>query len=573
VPIGFQGGLTGALFSEFAFTLAGAVAVSAVVALTLSPMMASRFLKSGHEDNRFVQIIDRNFSWARKQYEAVLGVVLKSWPVVVTFGLIVFISVFVLIHYSRSELAPQEDQGFLIVYGYAAPNATVQQMGLYAKQVYDTIAALPEHDKIFQLTGVQGLNTVLTGMIMKPWSERKHNATELQAAIQNSVNHVAGAVVYVAQPSPLPTGTGGVNTPVAFVVGTTEPFLNLEEVSNAILDKARSSGKFYYIDTDLKLNKPQVMVDVDRDKAATMGMTMSDIGSALGALLGGGYVNYFSISGRSYKVIPQIEQSSRLNAEQLNDYYIRAGNGAMVPASTIATLKTETIPIRIGHFQQLNSATFSGVPSGTLGDTLVYLRQIAEENLPQGYSVDYAGQSRQYMQESSGFALTFAFAVIIIFLTLSAQFESFRDPFIVMSSVVMAIFGAMIFIFLGVEHATLNIYTEVGLVTLMGLIAKHGILIVQFANDEQKVGRSKYDAILGAAGTRLRPILMTTASMVFGVVPLVIASGAGAAGRNHMGLVIASGLSIGTLFTLFVVPAMYLFLAADHNQKLPDDPH
>ena len=571
VPIGFQGGLTGALFSEFAFTLAGAVAVSAIVALTLSPMMASRFLKSNHEESRLVQTIDRNFAWARKKYEGALSTVLKSFPVAVTFGFIVFASVFVLIRYSTSELAPQEDQGFLITYGYASPNATVQQMGLYAKQVYDVIDGMPEHDKIFQLTGIQGSNTVLTGVILKPWSERTRGSAEIQAAIQHGVSQISGATIYASQPPPLPTGTGGVNTPIAFVVNTTESFLNLEEVSNAMLAKAQQSGKFFFIDTDLKLNKPQVTVKVDRNKAATMGMSMSDVGSALGALLGGGYVNYFSISGRSYKVIPQIQQASRINADQLSNYYIRAGNGAMVPASTVVSLKTETIPTRISHFQQLNSSTFAGVPSGTMGDALTYLRKLAKDTLPQGYSVDYGGQSRQYMQESSGFALTFAFAVIIIFLTLSAQFESFRDPLIVMSSVVMAIFGAMIFIFLGVKNATLNIYTEVGLVTLMGLIAKHGILIVQFANDEQKAGHNKFDAVLSAAGTRLRPILMTTASMVLGVVPLVIATGAGAAGRNHMGLVIASGLSIGTLFTLFVVPAMYVFMAADHNKKVPAD--
>jgi multidrug efflux pump len=289
-------------------------------------------------------------------------------------------------------------------------------------------------------------------------------------------------------------------------------------------------------------------------------------------MLGGGYVNYFSISGRSYKVIPQVAQADRLNAAQLNNYYIRAGNGQMVPASTVVSLKTETIPTRISHFQQLNSATFSAVPSGTLGAALDYLKQLAKDNLPQGYSIDYGGQSRQYVQESSAFAFTFLFAVIIIFLVLAALFESFRDPLIVMMSVPMAIFGAMVFIFLGVENATMNIYTEVGLVTLVGLIAKHGILIVQFANDEQKAGKSKLDAIMTAAGVRLRPILMTTFSMVLGVMPLVIASGAGAVGRNHMGLVIASGISIGTLFTLFVVPAMYVFLGADHRHAKQADP-
>jgi multidrug efflux pump len=564
VPIGFQGGLTGSLFSEFAFTLAGAVAVSAIVALTLSPMMASRFLKPNHDQSRLVKAIDRNFEWTRNRYERLLRGALESWPVIVTFGVIILLLIAVLTKMSKNELAPQEDQGFLITYGYALPNATVQQMGLYAKQVYDTVEAQPEHDKIFQLTGIQGPNTALTGVILKPWDQRTRGATEIQGAIQQGVNQIAGAVVYASQPPPLPVGSGGTSTPVAFVVGTTEPFLNLEEVSSAMLAKAQQSGKFFYIDTDLKLDKPQVTVKVDRDKAATMGMTMQDIGSSLGALLGGGYVNYFSIAGRSYKVIPQIQQSSRLNAGQLSDYYIRTGSGSMVPASTVVSMKTETIPTRISHFQQLNSATFAGVPTGTLGETLTYMQQLAKDTLPQGYSVDYGGQSRQYIQESSSFALTFLFAIIIIFLTLSAQFGSFRDPLIVMMSVPMAIFGAMVFIFLGIKHATLNIYTEVGLVTLVGLISKHGILIVQFANDEQKAGKSKYEAILTASGVRLRPILMTTVSMVLGVVPLVIASGAGAAGRNHMGLVIAAGISIGTVFTLFVVPAMYLFLAADH---------
>ncbi|MDB5987017.1 MAG: acriflavin resistance protein, partial [Nevskia sp.] len=376
---------------------------------------------------------------------------------------------------------------------------------------------------------------------------------------------IAGPVIYASQPPPLPTGTGGVNTPVAFVIGTTEPFTNLDEVTQAVLAAAQKSGKFYYIDSDLKLDKPQITVKVDRDKVAALGMNMQSVGSALGAMLGGGYVNYFSISGRSYKVIPQVQQSDRINAEQLRDYYIRTGSGNLVPASTVVSLKTETIPTRISHFQQLNASTLAAVPSGTLGEALDYLRKLSKDVLPPGYTIDYAGQSRQYVQESSSFALTFMFAIIIIFLVLSAQFESFRDPLIVMMSVPMAIFGAMIFIFLGFQKATLNIYTEVGLVTLVGLIAKHGILIVQFANDEQKQGKSKRDAILSAAGVRLRPILMTTASMVLGVMPLVIASGAGAVGRNHMGLVIATGVSIGTLFTLFVVPAMYLMLAQDHS--------
>ncbi|MDR3416467.1 MAG: efflux RND transporter permease subunit [Nevskia sp.] len=574
VPIGFEGGLTGSLFSEFAFTLAGAVAVSAVVALTLSPMMTSRFLTDHQHESRLVRLIDRNFEWARGVYVKLLGGALRSWPAVVVFGLIVIVLIGVMVKFSQQELAPQEDQSFMIVYGYAEPNATVRQMDVYGAQIRGIVDSHPEKQQIFQFTGVNGNNTTLSGLILKPWGERKLDADALQAQLQKQVNGVAGATVYASQPPPLPVGTGGINTPVAFVIGTTEPFTNVDEVARAILDEAQKSGKFYFIDTDLKLNKPQVTVEVQRDKVATLGLTMQDVGSALGAMLGGGYVNYFSIAGRSYKVIPQVRQESRLNPDQIKNYYIRAADGRVVPASTVVSLKTETIPTRISHFQQLNSATFSAVPSGTLGDALEYLRTLAKRLAPRGYTVDYAGESRQYVQETSSFLYTFLFALIIIFLALAAQFGSFRDPLIVMMSVPMAIFGAMVFIFLGFEKATINIYTKVGLVTLIGLIAKHGILIVQFANEEQRLGRSKREAVMNAAGVRLRPILMTTASMVLGVVPLVIASGAGAVGRNHMGLVIFTGISIGTLFTLFVVPAMYLFLGAEHRAEakaaLPD---
>jgi len=571
VPIGFQGGLTGSLFSEFAFTLAGAVAVSAVVALTLSPMMAAHFLRAEHQESKLVKMIDRNFEWARAVYERYLVIALNNRAVIVVFGFIVIVLIGVMMQFTQKELAPEEDQSFMVVYGYAQPNASVQQMLGYRKQIYDIVNGHEEKQQMFQLTGFNGLNTTLGGVILKPWDEREKTASQLQMEVQAELNKVAGATVYASLPPSLPTGSGGMNTSVGFVLGTTEPFTNIDEVARRILDAANSSGKFYFLDTDLKLNKPQVTVNIDRDKAASLGLTMQDIGTALGAMLGGGYVNHFSISGRSYKVIPQVEQYNRLNPDQLKDYYIRASNGSMVPASTVISLKTEAIPTRISHFQQLNSVTFNGVPAVSLGEALEYMRSLVKEMAPAGYSVDYSGESRQFMQESSSFALTFAFAVIVIFLALAAQFGSFRDPLIVMMSVPMAIFGAMIFIFLGVKKATLNIYTEVGLVTLIGLIAKHGILIVQFANDEQKAGRSKWEAIIAASGTRLRPILMTTAAMVLSVVPLVIATGAGAAGRNHMGLVIFFGISIGTLFTLFVVPAMYLWLAAEHRKTEMSD--
>jgi multidrug efflux pump len=314
---------------------------------------------------------------------------------------------------------------------------------------------------------------------------------------------------------------------------------------------------------------PQTRINIDRNMAAQLGLTMQDIGSALSAMLGGGYVNFFELDGRSYKVIPQVEQRFRLNAAQLKSYYVRTSSGAMVPLSTVVHLTTTVQPETINHFQQLNSATIQGVPMPFVaqGEALDGLKKLAQETLPAGYGFDYAGPSRQFEQESGGLVLTFAFALIIIFLALAAQFESFRDPVIILVSVPMAISGALLFINLGIGHATLNIYTEVGLVTLIGLISKHGILIVEFANNLQREGRSKREAIEHAAGMRLRPILMTTFAMVLGVMPLITASGAGAVSRFNMGLVIATGLSIGTLFTLFVVPAMYMMLGADHSHE------
>jgi multidrug efflux pump len=381
------------------------------------------------------------------------------------------------------------------------------------------------------------------------------------------LGQIAGVRAAAFQPSPLPGAGSGL--PVQFVIGTTDSYERLNEVSQALMERARSSGMFAYVDTDLKVDKPQTTVEIDRDKAAQLGLTMRDIGGSLGAMLGGGYVNYFGLAGRSYRVIPQVMQRERLNAEQLKDYYINTAGGTPIPVSTVVKLKTTVVPQSINHFQQLNSATISAVamPGVTLGQALDTLNSLTKDLLPQGYSIDYAGQSRQYVQESSALVVTFFFALLIIFLALAAQFESFRDPFIVLVSVPMSICGAMIFISLGVGGATLNIYTEVGLVTLIGLISKHGILIVQFANDLQRAGKSKREAVEMAAGIRLRPILMTTAAMVLGVLPLVTASGAGAVGRYNMGLVIMTGISIGTLFTLFVVPAMYLFLAADHSKE------
>ena len=566
VPIGFQGGLTGALFTEFAFTLVGAVTVSAVVALTLSPMMCSRVLKVRDPQRRgwqerLTDFIDRSFERLRGRYERWLHGSLGYIPVTATFAFIVLASIYFLYAGAKRELAPQEDAGVIISSSTPAPNATLQQKLLYSRQVYDIMSKHPETAHVFQ---IDAPGMTIAGMVFTPWDQRKRTTNQLQPVIQEQLNAVAGVRAAAFQLPPLPGSQG---LPVQFVLETTDAFDKLNDVAQEFLQQAVKSGMFIFLDSDLKIDSPQSIVQIDRDKTAQLGLKMSDVGAALGGLLGGGYVNYFSLDQRSYKVIPQVQQRSRLNTQQLLNYYVGSVNGVPIPLSTIATITTMTIPESINHFQQLNSATIQGVaaPGVAQADVLEFLQNLAKSSLPQGYSVDYGGLSRQYIQESGGFIGTFGFALIIIFLALAALFESFRDPLIILVSVPMSIAGALLFISVGIGGASLNIYTEVGLVTLMGLISKHGILIVEFANDLQQKGKSRREAIEGACGIRLRPILMTTAAMVLGVIPLIIASGAGAVSRFNMGLVIASGLAIGTLFTLFVLPAVYMLIAEDHS--------
>jgi len=567
VPIGFMGGLTGALFTEFAYSLAAAVAVSAVIALTLSPMMCSRFLKTGVQkgESRFEKFVNGQFDFLRRTYGKLLTGALDYLPMTIIFAIIILCSNYFLFIGSKSELAPQEDQGVIISLITTAPDATLEQTQLNTRQVFNIVKGYPETDHVFQFDGVSGLNTGIAGMVTKPWDERKRTTMQLNPLVQMQLGGIAGARAVSFLRPPLP-GTSGL--PVQFIIGTTESYENLNEVSQTVLAEAYKSGLFAFVDSDLKIDKQQTTLIIDRDKATQLGLTMRDVGETLGAMLGGGYVNYFDMQGRSYKVIPQVEQQYRLNTNQLRNYYFKTSTGMSIPFSTIMNLKTEVVPESLNHFQQLKSASISAVtaPGVTMGDALEKLRNIARDYLPQGYSIDYAGQSRQFINESSALLITFLFALIIIFLALAALFESFRDPLIVLISVPMSICGAMLFICLGVGGASLNIYTEVGLVTLIGLISKHGILIVQFANDLQKEGENKRDAIEVAACIRLRPILMTTAAMVVGVIPLVTASGAGAEGRFNMGLVIMTGIAIGTLFTLFVVPGMYLLLAAEHSK-------
>jgi multidrug efflux pump len=575
VPIGFMGGLTGALFTEFAFTLAGAVGVSAVIALTLSPVMCSRFLKT-HETNekgRFVAYIDKQFDRLRIQYHRLLKNVLNFLPVIGVFAAIILFSNYFLFISSQSELAPQEDLGVILAALTAAPNATLQQTQLYSHEANNMFFKFKETDHTFMVDGVNGssggtaLNGSIGGMVLKPWDKRTLTSNQLEPEIQNELNTIAGAKIAAFQLPSLPGGGGGL--PIQFVIQSTGTFNELNDVSQEIIKRAAASHLFLYIDPDLKLDKAQSTVLIDRNKSSELGLTMQDVGNSLTAALSEGYVNYFNYSGRSYQVIPQVHTIDRLNDSQLLNYYINTANGTPIPLATIAQLKTTVVPESLNHFQQLNSVTISAVafPNVTMGQALDTLKSIANDVLPQGYTIDYAGQSRQFIHEQGGLVATFFFALIIIYLTLAAQFNSFYDPLIVLISVPMSICGAMIFISMGIGGATLNIYTEVGLVTLIGLISKHGILIVQFANDLQKIGKSKREAIEEAAAVRLRPILMTTAAMVLGVVPLLRATGAGAVSRFDIGLVIAAGISIGTLFTLFVVPAMYMFLADDLSKK------
>ena len=477
------------------------------------------------------------------------------------FALIVLSSIYFLFTSAKTELAPTEDQGVIITHRSPRRIPRLQQRQLYSREVYKIFASHPETDHVFQLD-VPGQS--IAGMVFKPWDVRAKTTNDLQPVLQQELSKIAGVRVAAFQPPALP---GSFGLPVQFVITTTDPFARLNDVSQQFLQQALASGMFIFLDCDLKIDNPQSTIVIDRDKTAQLGLKMSDVGGSLASMLGGGYVNYFGISGRSYKVIPQVQQRFRLNSQQLLDYYIHTSDGTLVPLSTIASIETKTVPESLNHFQQLNSATIQGVamPGVAQGDALAFLQNLSTRVLPQGYTIDYGGLSRQYVQESSGFLTTFGFALIIIFLSLAALFESFRDPVIILVSVPMSIAGALIFVSLGFGGMSLNIYTEVGLVTLMGLISKHGILIVQFANHLQQEGRTKREAIEQAAGIRLRPILMTTAAMVLGVVPLITASGAGAVSRFQMGVVIASGLSIGTLFTLFVVPAVYLVFAADHH--------
>ncbi len=568
-PIGIQGGLTGALFREFAFTLAGAVIVSGVVALTLSPMMGSKLLREGGSTKGFAGMINRHFEKVRTFYGRALTRSLQYRPVVFVLwvGVVLLIAPFYM--FSAKELAPQEDQSIVFGIIQAAPNATLDQTKLFSDQVYDVYKAMPENESVFQITNPSG---GFGGMVTKPWSQRKKSTAQLQVEASMGLSKIPGVRVISLIPPALP---GGGSFPVDFVIASTAEPAQLIEFANTLVGKAFASGLFMYADSDLKFDQPQAEVVFDRDKLRAQGVSLSEAGKDLSTMLGGNYVNRFSIQGRSYKVIPQIQRADRLTADQLKNIYVGGAGGKLVPLSTFASLKTTTEPRDLKRFQQLNAVHIQGVipPGVPLDKALTFLETEAKAILPQGFTIDYAGESRQLRTEGGKFLFTFLLSAILIYLVLAAQFESFRDPFIILAgSVPLALSGALLFSFLGLT--TLNIYSQVGLITLVGLVAKNGILIVEFANKLQEAGRAKIEAVIEAAETRLRPILMTTAATVMGHLPLVFARGPGAGARNSIGIMLVSGMVIGTAFTLLVVPSIYVLVAKTRTKakELVEEP-
>jgi len=559
-PIGFMGGLTGSLFKEFAFTLASAVIISGVIALTLSPMMCSKLLTSISSENRFSQRLDERFERLKNAYQRKLHRTLDYRPVTLLFACVVLAACFLLYTQSPKQLAPDEDQSVLFVSATAPQYANIDYVTRFTHEFNQIYKTIPERDDYFIINGMGGVNNVISGLILKPWEKRKRSQAAIQSILQQKLSTVAGLNT-VSFPLPSLPGSGG-GLPIQFVVTSTGDHPSIYQAVERLKTSAMQSGLFMFIDSSLRFNKPELKIHINREKAAILGIQMEKIGDALATMLGENYVNRFDLSGRSYKVIPQVARKFRLNPERIKHIHIATADSTLIPLSTLVTLKETVQPNKLTQFQQLNAATLQGMmlPGKTTGQGLDFLTQKAQEILPQGMSFDYAGDSRRFMQEGAQLIYTFFFALIVIFLVLAAQFESFRAPLIILISVPMSILGALIPLFMGAS--TINIYSQIGLVTLIGLISKHGILMVEFANKlRESQGFSIREAIEQAASIRLRPILMTTTATILGITPLVIASGAGAYSRYSIGLVITFGMAIGTLFTLFVVPTMYSLLA------------
>ncbi len=573
-PIAFQGGLTGSLFREFALTLAGAVTISGVVALTLSPMMSARLLSAGHEAKGLSGLVNRTFERVKATYARHLeasfkarGIIYAAWGLISVLAVAMFLQ-------SPRELAPVEDQGVIFGIVNTPSNSTLDQVALSTREVNRTVIAIPETKFTFQITFPSG---GFWGMGLKPWKERTRSSAQILPEVQRKVSAIPGIQTFPILPSALP---GGGNFPVEFVIASTADSAEILSFAKQLQEKAAKSGMFAFPPLiDVKVDQPEAEIVIDREKVAQLGLNLQSVGQDISAAVGGNFVNRFSVDGRSYKVIPQVSRVDRLNPEQLRDIYVTGPNGQLVSLSSIATIRDSVTPRSLNRFQQLNAVKLSGVAIRPLDDALRFLEDEAATILPKGYVIDYTGESRQLRVEGNKFGPAFLLSIVLIFLILAAQFNSFRDPFVIlMGSVPLAMFGSLALTFLKMPNpnmpfwtdgwtTTLNVYSQVGLVTLVGLVAKNGILIVQFANELQREGQSKIDAVKNASVVRLRPILMTSAATIFGHLPLTFVSGPGAAARNSIGLVLVAGMAVGTAFTIFFVPAIYLLIARDHGKK------
>ncbi len=584
-PIGFQGGLTGALFREFALTLAGTVFISGIVALTLSPMMASRLLKGGHGDHGFRGFVNRRFDALRESYGRALAGTLSARPAVYLVWLVISVMTVPMFMFSPKELAPTEDQSVIFGIINASADASADQKSHFGGAAEDAFLATPEVALSFQIllppSAGAGLGADgFSGMVLQPWGQRTRTVFEIMPAVQARLARIPGFQIFATMPAALP---GGSNFPIEFVITSTSDAERLLDLAKQVQQRAFASGIFFFPPLiDVKIDQPQAKLVIDRDKVAALGLNLSQVGADLAAALGGNYVNRFNIDGYSYKVIPQLARSARLNPEQLLDIYISGPGNELVPLGAVATIEHHVVPRSLNRFQQQNAVKLSGQSNRTLDEALGVLEGIARETLPSGYSVDYTGESRQLRTEGNKFLPAFSMAILLIFLALAVQFNSFRDPLVILAgSVPLGVFGALVFTSLKMPNpnipywtdgwtTTMNIYAQVGLVTLVGLIAKNGILIVEFANKLQAAGHSRVDAVHAAAMTRLRPVLMTSIATVAGHFPLTLVTGAGAEARNSIGLVLVGGMSIGTLFTLFVLPSLYVLIARQHSaQAIP----
>ena len=563
-PIGFMGGLVGSLFTEFAFTLAGTVIISGVVALTLSPMLSGKILKPHGNPGRFERLVERSFGGLANGYKSALSALMDTKSVVIFFALVVLASIYFMVMMSQNELAPTEDQGILFYQGLAPQTATLDYLQEHGEEVLERMEQVPGYNEDFMILGITAPNAVFGGFKMAPWGDRDVTQFEVQPQLDGALNKVTGLQTAVFPPPALPGSGGGL--PFQFVITTGEDYDRLNEVADEMLGKAMGSGNFMFLQKSIEFDRPVTRIKVDRDRVADLGLSMQDVGQAMSSMLGGGYINRFSMEGRSYQVIPQVEREFRLTSDALNEYYIRADSGELVPLGSVISFEHDVEPSQRTQFNQLNSLTLQGVvmPGVTVGDAMAFMESTADETFPQGFTSDYTGESRQFANQGSALVVTFFLSLLVIYLVLAAQFESWRDPFIILVSVPMSVAGAMAFIVLG--FATMNIYTQVGLITLIGVVSKNGILIVEFANALQvDKGLNKRDAVIEAAAIRLRPIIMTSLALIFAMVPLLIAVGPGAESRFAIGLTISAGLGIGTLFTIFVLPAFYILLARDHH--------